>query len=461
MTGNTIQQAGEYTVDEMTILTSSGVVYDLRQMVQYIEIFEDVNRPVITGNIVIMDIDNMIENAPIIGQEFMSLKIRTPSLGEEDGIIDFSDNVFSIFKIMSKDDASMNSQIYTLSFCSPELLRSNRTKVSKSYTGSIDEIVEKVLRDERFINTRKKLIFEKTSGIRKIISPNLRPFAFIDQLKEEAMSEKYGSPHFLFYENAEGIHFRSMQSIFESGSIGEYNTGDIEVESNPQQSVENVMQRILQFQVNSNNDMLLNTRGGMLGSTMTTHNLYTKQVTSKTFDYFKDFGKYPRINENPIYNDTEIDQFDNTIGSFPNARTFVHSVSSSGGQDRQYDNPLNNYSYATTGVPDALQHRRSKVLELEFGVNVSMKLTGNTSISIGKMMDITVPVTGRVHEKEDNEFLSGKYMITKVRHMFSQADKKHEILVNACKDSLPKKYPTNADSREPFGDKSASVQISY
>ena len=121
----------------------------------------------------------------------------------------------------------MNSQIYTLSFCSPELLRNNRTKVSKSYTGSIDEIVEKVLRDERFINTRKKLIFEKTSGIRKIISPNLRPFAFIDQLKEEAMSEKYGSPHFLFYENAEGIHFRSMQSIFESGSIGEYNTEDV------------------------------------------------------------------------------------------------------------------------------------------------------------------------------------------------------------------------------------------
>ena len=68
MTANTIQQAGEYTVDEMTILTSSGVVYDLRQMVQYIEIFEDVNRPVMTGNIVIMDIDNMIENAPIIGQ---------------------------------------------------------------------------------------------------------------------------------------------------------------------------------------------------------------------------------------------------------------------------------------------------------------------------------------------------------------------------------------------------------
>ena len=100
MTVNTIQQAGEYTVDEMTILTSSGVVYDLRQMVQYIEIFEDVNRPVITGNIVIMDIDNMIENAPIIGQEFMSLKIRTPSFAKEDGIIDFLDNVFSIFKIM-------------------------------------------------------------------------------------------------------------------------------------------------------------------------------------------------------------------------------------------------------------------------------------------------------------------------------------------------------------------------
>ena len=120
MTGNTVQQAGEYTVDEMTILTSSGVVYDLRQMTQYIEIFEDVNRPVITGNIVIMDIDNMIENSPIIGQEFMSLKIRTPSLGEEDAIIDFSDKEYDTMK--------SSKYVYNCEYCNKEFSRKDNLK---------------------------------------------------------------------------------------------------------------------------------------------------------------------------------------------------------------------------------------------------------------------------------------------------------------------------------------------
>jgi hypothetical protein len=35
------------------------------------------------------------------------------------------------------------------------------------------------------------------------------------------------------------------------------------------------------------------------------------------------------------------------------------------------------------------------------------------------------------------------------------------IAFNAVKDSLPKEYQINDDSREPFGDKSESVEISY
>ena len=81
MTG--IQYAGEYSLKEMKILTSAGAVFDIKNMVQEIEIFEDLNSPSLTGNITILDIDNVMENAPIIGQEYMSLKISTPTLEEE------------------------------------------------------------------------------------------------------------------------------------------------------------------------------------------------------------------------------------------------------------------------------------------------------------------------------------------------------------------------------------------
>ena len=137
-----IAYAGEYDLREMKILTSAGNVIDVKNIVQVIEIFEDINSPSLSGNITILDIDNIMENAPMIGQEYLSLKISTPSLEEE--MIDFGENIFAIYKTLSKENAANDAQIYTFSFCSPELLRSNRTKVSKSYTDTIDRIIENI-----------------------------------------------------------------------------------------------------------------------------------------------------------------------------------------------------------------------------------------------------------------------------------------------------------------------------
>ena len=459
-----LQYAGEYSLDALRILTSSGVIFDIKKLVQYIEIYEDLDNPFLSGTITFLDIDNIIENAPIIGQEFLALKITTPDL--EEISIDFTENVFSIFKILAKDDVNLNTQAFTLSFCSSELVRSNRTKISKSYTNSIDKIVELVMRDSRYVNTKKKLFFEPTSGIRKIVSPNLPPFHFLNQLKEEALSEKYSSPHYFFYETCggenKGIHFRSLQSMFASGIVGVYNTGDLEPTGGKQKEVINAYQRVLQYQVNANNDMLLNTKGGMLGSKITTHNLLNKNVQSKTFNYFNDFDKFGRIDENPIYNNTSIDKDNNTIGSFSDAKTFVHPVyADNNGFDQQHTDSNENYLYKNSGIFDALQHRQSKKMELELGVNISLKVLGNTTISVGQMIDLTIPITGRVHEKENNEYLSGRYLITKTKHMFIQATREHEVLIHACKDSLPKEYPIHQDSSEPVASSDSSVNVTY
>ena len=142
-----------------------------------------------------------------------------------------------------------------------------------------------------------------------------------------------------------------------------FNTGDLEtLETNDltrtRPNPENVFQRVLSFSVNNSRDMLLNARGGMLGSKMISHNIYHKKVTNVSFNYFNEFENYPRIDENPIYNNNRIDQEDNTIGSFPDARIFVHSTSSQGTlQDRQYDDSNGNYPYATTRVPITIQER--------------------------------------------------------------------------------------------------------
>ena len=87
-----ISYAGEYDLREMKILTSAGNILDVKNLVQVIEIFEDINSPALTGSLTLLDIDNILENAPIIGQEYLSLVISTPTL--EDIRMDFGEKCF-------------------------------------------------------------------------------------------------------------------------------------------------------------------------------------------------------------------------------------------------------------------------------------------------------------------------------------------------------------------------------
>ena len=40
-----LQYAGEYSLDALRILTSSGAIFDINKLVQYIEIYEDLDNP--------------------------------------------------------------------------------------------------------------------------------------------------------------------------------------------------------------------------------------------------------------------------------------------------------------------------------------------------------------------------------------------------------------------------------
>ena len=80
----------------------------------------------------------------------MSLKLGTPGLKDFD-----IDAVFNINKVNSKQSSNPNSEVISLSFVSPELMRNERTRVSKSYTDTISNIVTDVLRDKRYINSTK------------------------------------------------------------------------------------------------------------------------------------------------------------------------------------------------------------------------------------------------------------------------------------------------------------------
>tara|TARA_B100000575_G_C23130582_1_gene655779 strand:- start:1561 stop:2907 length:1347 start_codon:yes stop_codon:yes gene_type:complete len=429
-----IQYAGEYRLKELLLHTSAGNVLPLTQAVQSIDIYEDMFSTSLSGVVTILDVDNIAENGPIIGQEFITLKISTPTLDDEKIEI-----MFATYKVETREAINQDVQFIAISFTSIDLLNNKKVRISQSYTDQIHDIIEEILRDTRYIGTDRPIFIEKTAGIRKVICPNLHPYDFINNLINEAQTEKDGAPFFFFFENLKGIQVKSLGSILADNAVGDFNTGDLTVSPKDRGvtiDIEKDFNRALEFQINSNSDMLLNRMSGMLGSKTINYNIYNKSFDTFEYDYFKDFEKFPRLHENPSYND---------IGeNFSNSRIFLHPTNFKGATDSSHTNTTSAYFTSPSGISNAIAARRAKLMELNNGVSITMKINGNTTISAGQTMNLTVPVSGRAHDKENDKFYSGRYLITKARHTFNQPDKRHEILLTASKDSLPSELPSVA-----------------
>ena len=76
-----IVTAGEFVIDLAEIITVDGTQTNfLTGKVMNVTIFEDIENPYLTGNISFMDDHNVQNLLPLIGQELLKLKIRTPSM---------------------------------------------------------------------------------------------------------------------------------------------------------------------------------------------------------------------------------------------------------------------------------------------------------------------------------------------------------------------------------------------
>lgn len=212
-----LQFAGEFLVEECKIISTTGQMFDINNIVEEINIFENIYTTAISGDIVIKDTTNLLKNVPIIGEERLILKIQTPQeKPEPDSTIDFTLSPLIIYKINSQQEEGESAQVVSLQFGSLEGFRNQTSRVSQSYSGQPNEIVEKILRDATYLNSKKSFFFEPTANLAKVIFPNVKPFQCIKHLTNISNSGlNNASPSYLFYETTKGYHFRTFDSYVE------------------------------------------------------------------------------------------------------------------------------------------------------------------------------------------------------------------------------------------------------
>jgi len=493
MSQNEVQYAGEFQLQRCELVSSSGQLADITNIIVEINLFEDIFKSTMTGSVIFVDTNNLVDNMPIVGQEFLAFKIFTPGLARSDLDFDYTENVFCVYEIGGRESAT-NSEVVELKICSPELLRNERTRVSKSFESTVSETVLSLLKDPKYINTKKDIFIESSLGIRVIVSPNFHPFSLIKNLSKEAIAYNNNSPHFLFFENTRGFHFRSLQSLYAEGISGQYHYGDKGFEDKydadgSSGAIAQGYKRILQLSTPQKNNVLLDINGGMLGSTLIMHDIYNKKYTKSTFSYFDNHNDFERLEGDTQfyaptkYNRVIIDDQNNTVGSFTDARIHVHPTSiTENDNDAQYmfSNPetvenlvsqgvdrslakaaieqrqqergqeQTNPNYASNKADKWLLQRQQRIHELNTGMVVNMTINGNTAVAVGQIIDLSIPVSGTDHENVGkSKQQSGRYLISKLRHTFSNTTKTHLISLQATKDSNPIELESKASGQEP------------
>jgi len=424
--GYGIQYAGEYKLLKLQLYSSDNRKnIDLTGITVEINIFENIFLNAISASLIVVDTADLINNIGIFGQEFVEMEIETPSLPDEYAI----KLTFSVFKVGAREDVNTGGSVYELSLVSPEFLLNHRRRISKSYNGTISTIVEDALTNSLYVQTEKELFIEPTKGVRKIVSPNVHPYTLIGNLALEAQSLYSSSPHYLFFESIKGFYFTSLQALYNQDSIGVYKANHAgELLDNKTIDIQSQLETVIDYNITGNNDTLVNIKSGMLGSTIITHDIYNKSYSKNTYGYFDDFDKHKRIGTNPIYNDQR------GIGNFPDSRIFVNPTSTTTDfQDAQH---YGMSSITSNQLSETLLHRKARLAELGSAIKVQMRVNGNTTLTAGQKIVFNKPANSEIENRLD-PYYQGEFLVTQTRHIFTQVEKKHEIIFSAAKDATP------------------------
>jgi len=446
-----VDYAGEFDILELKLILPTGQILNLDKdfILTEVNIFESIFSHSIIGSVVVADTRELLTKGAFIGQEKISMKIQTPSPDFkkpfDDGttkLIDFTDIQLRVHKIPLRTSIGSGTQIFELQFISDHALTNSTKRLSKSYVNTksnISEMVEDLLVTELGLPSDKVVDnIERTKGSRSYIIQNANPLAFITRLTKEAVSEENDSSEYVFFANKNGLHFKTLQSLFKKDPRGLFHNGDkgFDEKYNNEQDSGKITQhfrRILDFELLQGNDFLRNNTEGMIGAKVVEHNLFRKKLETKTFNYFDDesYKSDERINEERLYVRQSLDASDDEL-----INSNISVIANS--KDKSDKDMFFELKKDANQRNKTILRRQSKFSEIHNGISIKMEVTGYTALTAGDMVFVNLQsIGGDDSDPATNKFYSGLYLVKTLRHKFSYPTRQHTMGITAVKDGLP------------------------
>ena len=472
---NIINYAGDFRIKKVNIISyrpaegsEKAFRFDILNQTLMLQIVEDVTMPSLTGSIDVADGQDIRTLLPITGNERLELHVFTPGQqqikfieGETDTL-----NVYKVEKIRISGGTA-RQQVYRLHFISREAVRNSITRVSKAFEGPVENAVNEILTDEKYLDSRKLFIAEPTATNTKYVIPNLKPFKAIKFLSENAIAGNYKNAGYVFYETTDGFHFRSFESMMAlSGSTARTvnekyamqpakmrtSKGDIDVQKDLQSPDSYVFENVV--------NTLEELNKGLFANRLITHDIFNKKIETHDFDYHESFGEFFHLEHDQGARSTEkfmrpLTYFENTgktFSDFPMAK-LMNKVETS--------KVHNDYEF--TPIKDVLPFKTSQRAQMA-NFHLILSVPGQTRLHCGELISFALPDQRPVaHDDAQklNPYYSGRYLILSIKHKFDLIQQKHTMNMRCVKDSVASELPKGLEELVELPNKQSNTITLY
>lgn len=463
-----MQKPGDVIIDQIFLHTVTGVAIDLKPFFMEINLYEDIFSPTLHGNIVIRDAVNLIGRTPIIGDEILTINVRTP-FQEVPAVDDFNNKIHKSFSVYAVKDRKLNNdreQYYQLFFCSVEASADNVFRVSEKFSGTTSELADKIFTDyltiPRIIDSKENLSHDKTSDQNTplyitdiphkshvtFVPPMWSPIQCLNWLAKRSIGANLESPTYMFFETTKAFYFASIESLItaqiEDNSIFcDYvyhpNLDELQTTSALSRGYSTV--EAIKFLTNL--DVIQSQDLGHFASTVFSYNLIKKEYTAYTYDHGFNFDKFNHMEDYTIAVDesNSTNTFSLDRGKKFNMLFPINVLRS--GEGKMFISTVN------PGVLDSTEdsvdlhpetfiaQRNSALMDLTT-MRLQLTVSGRTDIEVGRLIKFYYPSVGEKPQQTDESFvwdvlISGLYMITAIHHQITPLS--HKMFVEIAKDS--------------------------
>lgn len=432
-----LKDSTQFRIKTISIMTKGGAI-DIASIYDEINIYDSLFMPMLSGNILITDSIGLSKILNFDGSEVILIDLEKSS-----NFLSFTKS-FRIYKQTNRRNVNQSTEKYILHFIADEFVFSSQQRVNQSYQMTYSEMAKKILENYLKLENNEKGIFESSSGIKKVVIPNLHPIEAIEWCAKRSVDDK-NAPSFIFFSNLIGYNYVSLSSLLRKDSILRINFDPKNINDG---DALNEMSSARNYELLVQNDSIEKIRSGVNAGKFIGFDPLTRSFGEKNITFNQHYKSIDHSNKNP--NQTEIYNKDNTTNLSSVDSRKVLSIFGTNRKNSSYIKKYDSDSISKIEDYENFSFQRAAIFKNLIAKRIKIVMPGNFQLTSGFNVDfLTSGFNAKNKDSENNDLsINSKYLIIAARHTLTH--NKHETLIEVATDSTNdlQTYTSNPQQNE-------------